>query len=416
MRRSSRRLHQARRSRWRGRKVARLALGMCACVVGQPALPADNPAEALELQSVEVIGTTPLPGLGTPLKDVPANVQVYGSKELGKQRPGSLAEFLEINPTSVTVNAAQGNPYQPDISFRGFTASPLRRRAARSVGVPGRRAHQRALRRRRQLGPAAAVGDRQHPAHPRLEPAVRPQHAGRRARDLHQERRASSPAARSSSRADRSAGARCRSSRAAPRARGTSSSPATSPTTTAGPSTTRAAIAQFFGKLGYQTDATTSTQPDPRRQPPRRHADASAVVPGRRRQAYTYPDINKNRSRCSRSRAATSSTTTCCSPATPISGATATQLSSNVNDNFGEVDPDTGVVDAVQALNDRSRIDQTSSGGGLQLTLRSPGRPGQPVRRGRRRGRGKGALPPGIPARELRRRRGARFPSATSRP
>src|SRR5204863_9672467 len=54
---------------------------------------------------------------------------VFGSKELGKQRPGGLAEFLQNNPTSVTGNAAQGNPYQPDISFRGFTASPL-------VGVP----------------------------------------------------------------------------------------------------------------------------------------------------------------------------------------------------------------------------------------------------------------------------------------
>src|SRR5439155_24863586 len=76
-----------------------------------------------------VIGTTPLPGLGTPLRDVPANVQVYTSKEMGKQRQGNLAEFLESNPSSVTVNAAQGNPYQLDIAFRGFTASPL-------VGVP----------------------------------------------------------------------------------------------------------------------------------------------------------------------------------------------------------------------------------------------------------------------------------------
>ena len=53
-------------------------------------------------------------------------MQVFGSKELGKQRPASLAEFLQNNPTSVSINAAQGNPYQTDISFRGFTASPLR--------------------------------------------------------------------------------------------------------------------------------------------------------------------------------------------------------------------------------------------------------------------------------------------------
>ena len=60
---------------------------------------------------------------------MPANVQVYSSKELGRQRQGNLAEFLESNSTSISVNAAQGNPYQLDIAFRGFTASPL-------VGVP----------------------------------------------------------------------------------------------------------------------------------------------------------------------------------------------------------------------------------------------------------------------------------------
>src|SRR5439155_23823084 len=68
-------------------------------------------------------------GLRTPLKDVPANVQVFNGKGLGKQRHGNLTGFLENNATSVTANAAQGNPYQTDIGFRGFTASPL-------VGVP----------------------------------------------------------------------------------------------------------------------------------------------------------------------------------------------------------------------------------------------------------------------------------------
>ena len=110
-------------------RLHRHAVALAGLVAAAPLLAADNPAEALELPKVDVIGTTPLPGLGTPLRDVPANVQVYTSKELGKQRQGNLAEFLEHNPTSVTVNAAQGNPYQTDISFRGFTASPL-------VGVP----------------------------------------------------------------------------------------------------------------------------------------------------------------------------------------------------------------------------------------------------------------------------------------
>ncbi len=85
----------------------------------------NNPAEVMEQPVIEVIGTTPLPGLGTPLSKVPANAQVFSAKELAKQRANSLIDFMESNPNGVSVNAAQGNQYQVDINFRGFTASPL---------------------------------------------------------------------------------------------------------------------------------------------------------------------------------------------------------------------------------------------------------------------------------------------------
>ena len=85
----------------------------------------ENPAEALELPTVDIVGTTPLPGLGTPARDVPANVQIYTSKDLAGQRQTSVTDYLEQNPSGIATNAAQGNPFQPDISFRGFSASPL---------------------------------------------------------------------------------------------------------------------------------------------------------------------------------------------------------------------------------------------------------------------------------------------------
>jgi outer membrane receptor protein involved in Fe transport len=86
---------------------------------------ADNPAEVLEMPTVEVVGTTPLPGIGTPTRDVPANVQIFTSTDLRGQRQTNLADYLEQNPSGIASNAAQGNPFQPDISFRGFSASPL---------------------------------------------------------------------------------------------------------------------------------------------------------------------------------------------------------------------------------------------------------------------------------------------------
>ncbi len=86
----------------------------------------ENPAEALEFgETIEVVGTTPVPGLGTALEDVPASVQIYGAREVGRQRPLSVADFLERNAGSVSLNSGQGNPFQPDVSYRGFTASPL---------------------------------------------------------------------------------------------------------------------------------------------------------------------------------------------------------------------------------------------------------------------------------------------------
>lgn len=110
------------------RSIHCLMLGGALACTGHAAAQ-DNPAEALELPAVEVIGRSPLPGLAVPIRDVPANVQIITSKDIDRQRQGSIAEHLEQNLTSITVNAAQGSPYQPDVSFRGFTASPL-------LGVP----------------------------------------------------------------------------------------------------------------------------------------------------------------------------------------------------------------------------------------------------------------------------------------
>jgi len=103
----------------------------CFCLFGAASTNAEddktkaNPAEALELPTVEIVGTTPLPGLGTPTRDVPANVQIYTSKDLAGQRQTNVTDYLEQNPSGIATNAAQGNPFQPDISFRGFSASPL---------------------------------------------------------------------------------------------------------------------------------------------------------------------------------------------------------------------------------------------------------------------------------------------------
>lgn len=91
---------------------------------GKPAIP-ENKASVLELPKVEVIGTTPLPGIGVPLEQVPANIQSAPDTSIKKQPGVSIADYLENNVGSINVNAAQNNPFQLDVNFRGFTASPL---------------------------------------------------------------------------------------------------------------------------------------------------------------------------------------------------------------------------------------------------------------------------------------------------
>src|SRR6185437_6595900 len=86
---------------------------------------ADNPAEVFELPSVNVVGTDPLPGLGTALRDVPANVQIFDNRLLERMRPLTLTQFLDMNANSVGAQSGQGNPFQQSLNFRGFAASPL---------------------------------------------------------------------------------------------------------------------------------------------------------------------------------------------------------------------------------------------------------------------------------------------------
>lgn len=69
--------------------------------------------------------------IGTPLsadlqsQDVPYAVQSFELDTHVTARPLSIADFLNRAGASVTVNDVQNNPLQPDLQFRGFTASPL---------------------------------------------------------------------------------------------------------------------------------------------------------------------------------------------------------------------------------------------------------------------------------------------------
>jgi outer membrane receptor protein involved in Fe transport len=87
--------------------------------------PPSNPATAQELQQITVIGNTPLPGLGLPLNQIPANVQTADSSDMQRQQTLDLADYLNNNFSGVNVSESADNPFQLDVNYHGFTASPL---------------------------------------------------------------------------------------------------------------------------------------------------------------------------------------------------------------------------------------------------------------------------------------------------
>ncbi|MGR9013506.1 MAG: TonB-dependent receptor [Gammaproteobacteria bacterium] len=79
----------------------------------------------LDLGIIDVVGVTPLQGGGVAANRIPSNIQTVSSGQLEKAQSITLADYINRYLGSVYINEAQNNPLQPDISYRGFVASPL---------------------------------------------------------------------------------------------------------------------------------------------------------------------------------------------------------------------------------------------------------------------------------------------------
>jgi outer membrane receptor protein involved in Fe transport len=77
------------------------------------------------LAEVQVRGSTPLMGLPVPREHVPANVQVTTGEEFSASGAVNVTDFLSRRLAGVNLTHAQSNPFQPDVSYRGFTGSFL---------------------------------------------------------------------------------------------------------------------------------------------------------------------------------------------------------------------------------------------------------------------------------------------------
>jgi len=99
---------------------------MGAALAGLPAATwAQASAPVAELETVTVIGAAPLPGLDVPKNRIPANVQNASGEDIERSQAPDLSNFMNRQLGSVHINEVQNNPLQPDLNYRGFTASPL---------------------------------------------------------------------------------------------------------------------------------------------------------------------------------------------------------------------------------------------------------------------------------------------------
>jgi len=102
-------------------------------VIGLLAVPAlaqaqstsSTPSGATALPTVNVIAPTPLLGSGVNPNTIPAQTSTLNSSDLSRLGVPDLTGSLNQQLGGVNLNSASGNPYQPNLLYHGFEASPL---------------------------------------------------------------------------------------------------------------------------------------------------------------------------------------------------------------------------------------------------------------------------------------------------
>ena len=101
-------------------KTSRLLIPLLGALGTFPAHAADT-----QLDTVTVVAQTPLHSTGVEKNKLAASVQTANAEQIQQSMSRSLTDYMRMNFSGVTINEAQNNPYQPDVQYRGFTASPL---------------------------------------------------------------------------------------------------------------------------------------------------------------------------------------------------------------------------------------------------------------------------------------------------
>src|SRR5271166_4356342 len=86
---------------------------------------ADARAETVVLPTFNVVATTPLGGGEIDVSKVPGAVWQTGAEDIQTFNDTTITETLARQAPGVTVGNVSGNDFQPDVSYRGFDATPV---------------------------------------------------------------------------------------------------------------------------------------------------------------------------------------------------------------------------------------------------------------------------------------------------
>jgi iron complex outermembrane receptor protein len=77
-----------------------------------------------KLQTVTVTATA-IPGTAIDIDTIPGNVQILSAADLTREGSASLTGAMNSQLSSININDDLADPFQPDILYRGFEASPV---------------------------------------------------------------------------------------------------------------------------------------------------------------------------------------------------------------------------------------------------------------------------------------------------
>src|SRR5580704_2624703 len=83
------------------------------------------PHDTHELDEIVVVGITPVPGFKVDKDKIPGNIQTLRSSDLTRNGAASVISALDQQVSAVNFNDTAADPFQPDVMFRGFEASPV---------------------------------------------------------------------------------------------------------------------------------------------------------------------------------------------------------------------------------------------------------------------------------------------------